>query len=80
MASASRFSTMMTNGSAWRWKGLVNPDNFDLFLMWYAFGGTERGIGLLELTQLPADTITDFQYILRRLSEIRSIETSDKPS
>ena len=61
-------------------EGLVNPDNFDLFLMWYAFGGTERGIGLLELTQLPADKIVDFQYILRRLSEIRSIETSDKPS
>lgn len=61
-------------------QGLVNPNSFDLFLTWYAFGGTERGISLTELIALPADIIKDFQYILGQLSQIRSAETYGKPS
>lgn len=59
-------------------EGLIHDANLNLFLTWYLFGGTERGISLSELMTLPADVIADFTYIFRRLGEIRSIY-GDKP-
>ena len=53
-------------------QGLIRSENLDLFLAWYAFGGTERGIGLTELMTLDAAIIADFSYILRRLGELRA--------
>lgn len=53
-------------------EGLIRPESFDLFLIWYSFGGQQQGLSLTEIMTLDAALITDFSYILRKLAEIRS--------
>lgn len=52
-------------------EGLIKPEHLDIFVTWYAFSGMEKGLSISEILTLPAELLTDFKYLLRRLSELR---------
>jgi len=54
--------------------GLCDDANLDLFLVWYQFGGLEKGLSLTEIATMPATQLKDFQYILSRLSHYQQIK------
>lgn len=52
-------------------EGLIDAAHLDLFVDWYQLGGMERGIGIMELAEMPAALRTDLMYILREMGRIR---------
>lgn len=56
--------------------GLINEDNLELFVLWHAWGGMERGVSLTEIADLAnrpgsAALVKDFTYLAGRLSKLR---------
>lgn len=50
---------------------LIDPAHMDLFLIWYQFGGTERGLSPLEIAAMPAAMIADWQTLIGMLANAR---------
>ena len=50
---------------------LIDPAHMDLFLIWYQFGGTERGLSPLEIAAMPAAMIADWQTLIAMLANAR---------
>jgi hypothetical protein len=50
--------------------GLCDDSNLGLFVRWYAFGGSERGLLLSEIESMSAARIKDWSYLLRETGRI----------
>lgn len=56
--------------------GLVDEENLELFVLWHAWGGMERGVSLTEIADLAgrpgsAALVKDFTYLSGRLGKLR---------
>ena len=56
--------------------GLVEDENLELFVLWHAWGGMERGVSLTEIADLAnrpgsAALVKDFTYLVGRMSKLR---------
>lgn len=48
---------------------------------WYQLGGMEKGIGIMELANMPAALRTDLMYLLREMGKLRrQRRTKEKPA
>jgi hypothetical protein len=55
---------------------LCNEAHLDLFVLWYAWGGLERGASILEIADLAARPgsaalVKDFTYLTGRVGRLR---------
>ena len=49
--------------------GLIDDENFDVFIMWLQFGGEQRGLSPMEIIAMPASMVKDFIYLMSQLNK-----------
>ena len=52
-------------------EGLCDEANLEIFTLWYAWGGMQRGLSPTEIAEMPMTMIKDFNYLLQRMRKLR---------
>jgi len=50
-------------------EGLIDDSHFDLFVIWWQFGGSQRGLSPMEIVEMPAAMVKDFLYLMGQLNK-----------